>query len=294
MVGWTYPFIFLKKLGESFNCVFLVLEINKRQVIEMAIFSLKGKTALITGGGSGIGKAISTIFAERGASVHILDSDLNSAEQTSEEIQKLGFKATAYSVDISKYDEISTIVQLIGSKESIDILVNNAGIAHVGTIELTEEADLDQLYNVNVKGVYNCVKACIPLMKKARKGSIVNMGSVAGSVGINDRFAYSMSKGAVLSMTYSIAKDYLEYNIRCNSISPARVHTPFVDGFIKKNYPGKEKEMFEKLSKTQPIGRMGTPHEIAALALYLCSDEAGFITGSDYPIDGGFIKLNGK
>ena len=173
-------------------------------------------------------------------------------------------------------------------------MVNNAGIAHVGTVESTEEADFDRLYSVNVKGIFNCIKACIPLMKKAGKGSILNMGSVAASVGIKDRFAYSMTKGAVLSMTYSIAKDYLASNIRCNSISPARVHTPFVEGFIKKNYPGQEDEMFEKLSKTQPIGRMGTPIEIASLALFLCSDEAGFITGTDYPIDGGFIKLNGK
>jgi NAD(P)-dependent dehydrogenase (short-subunit alcohol dehydrogenase family) len=119
------------------------------------------------------------------------------------------------------------------------------------------------------------------------------MASIASSVGISDRFAYSMSKGAVLTMTYSVAKDYLDYGIRCNCISPARIHTPFVDGFIKKNYPGREDEMFEKLAKTQPIGRMGTPEEVANLALYLCSDEASFITGTDFPIDGGFIKLNG-
>jgi NAD(P)-dependent dehydrogenase (short-subunit alcohol dehydrogenase family) len=118
------------------------------------------------------------------------------------------------------------------------------------------------------------------------------MASVAGSVGITDRFAYSMSKGAVISMTLSVAKDFIKDGIRCNSISPGRVHTPFVDGFIKANYPGREQEMFEKLSKTQPIGRMATPDEIAYLALYLCSDEASFITGTDYPIDGGFIKLN--
>ena len=128
---------------------------------------------------------------------------------------------------------------------------------------------------------------------KEKGGVILNMASIASSVGISDRFAYSMSKGAVLTMTYSVAKDYINHNIRCNSISPARVHTPFVDGFIKKNYPGKEKEMFETLSKTQPIGRMGKPEEIANLALYLCSDEASFITGTDFPIDGGFIKLNG-
>lgn len=260
----------------------------------MSNFSLKGKTALITGGGSGIGKAIATTFANQGAKVHIFETDSNAVEQTVSEIQKKGNVAAAHIVDVTEFDQINTLVQSIAEKDSIDVLVNNAGIAHIGTVESTVEADFDRLFSVNVKGVFNCTKACIPYMKNAGKAAIVNMASIAGSVGIKDRFAYSMTKGAVLAMTYSIAKDFLEYNIRCNSISPARVHTPFVDGFITKNYPGQEKEMFEKLSKTQPIGRMGTPEEIAALALYLSSDEAGFITGTDYPIDGGFIKLNGK
>lgn len=260
----------------------------------MSNFSLKGKTALITGGGSGIGKAIATTFANQGAKILIFETDSNAAEQTVFEIQETGNAAEAHLVDVTEFDQINTLVQSIAEKDSIDVLVNNAGIPHIGTAESTAEVDFDRLYNVNVKGVFNCTKACIPFMKNAGKGAIVNMASIAGSVGIKDRFAYSMTKGAVLAMTYSIAKDFLEYNIRCNSISPARVHTPFVDGFISKNYPGQEKEMFEKLSKTQPIGRMGTPEEIATLALYLCSDEAGFITGTDYPIDGGFIKLNGK
>ena len=260
----------------------------------MAIFSLKGKIALITGGGSGIGKAIATTFAEQGASVHILENDINAADMAVKEIHQLGLTVTAHNVDVSIYNQVYSLVKSIGAIGSIDLLINNAGIAHVGNVESTEEADFDRLYNVNIKGVFNCTKACIPFMKKAGKGVIVNLGSAAGSVGHNDRFAYSMTKGAVLSMTYSIAKDYLDYNIRCNCISPARVHTPFVDGFIRKNYPGKEEEMFEKLSKTQPIGRMGSPKEIASLALYLCSDEAGFVTGTDYPIDGGFIRLNGN
>lgn len=260
----------------------------------MSNFSLKGKTALITGGGSGIGKAIATTFANQGAKVHIFETDSNAVEQTVSEIQKKGNVAAAHIVDVTEFDQINTLVQSIAEKDSIDVLVNNAGIAHIGTVESTAEADFDRLFSVNVKGVFNCTKACIPYMKNAGKAAIVNMASIAGSIGIKDRFAYSMTKGAVLAMTYSIAKDFLEYNIRCNSISPARVHTPFVDGFISKNYPGQEKEMFEKLSKTQPIGRMGTPEEIAALALYLSSEEAGFITGTDYPIDGGFIKLNGK
>lgn len=260
----------------------------------MSNFSLKGKTALITGGGSGIGKAIATTFANQGAKVHIFETDSNAVEQTVSEIQKKGNVASAHIVDVTEFGQINTLVQSIAEKDSIDLLINNAGIAHIGTVESTAEADFDRLFSVNVKGVFNCTKACIPYMKNAGKAAIVNMASIAGSIGIKDRFAYSMTKGAVLAMTYSIAKDFLEYNIRCNSISPARVHTPFVDGFISKNYPGQEKEMFEKLSKTQPIGRMGTPEEIAALALYLSSDEAGFITGTDYPIDGGFIKLNGK
>jgi NAD(P)-dependent dehydrogenase (short-subunit alcohol dehydrogenase family) len=136
------------------------------------------------------------------------------------------------------------------------------------------------------------MQAAIGFMKAQHKGVILNVASVASTVGITDRFAYSMTKGAVLTMTLSVAKDYVKHGIRCNSISPGRVHTPFVDGFLKANYPGQEEEMFEKLSKTQPIGRMAKPEEIAHLAVYLCSDEASFITGSDYAIDGGFIKLN--
>jgi len=170
--------------------------------------------------------------------------------------------------------------------------LNCAGVAHVGNLEKTAEADIDKLFQVNVKGVYNTMWACIPQMKARNSGVILNMASVAALVGIPDRFAYSMTKGAVIAMTQSVARDYISYGIRCNSISPARVHTPFVDGFLAKNYPGQEKEMFEKLSKTQPIGRMAEPDEIAKLALYLCSDEASFITGTDYPIDGGFVKLS--
>ena len=183
---------------------------------------------------------------------------------------------------------------LIADASTVDMLINNAGIAHVGNIEVCAAEDLDRLYEVNIKGVYNCAKACIPLMKDNGGGVILNMASIASTVGISDRFAYSMTKGAVLTMTYSIAKDYIDDNIRCNCISPARVHTPFVDGFIKKNYPDNEAEMFEKLSKTQPMGRMGKPQEVADLALFLCTDEASFITGSNYGIDGGYITLNSK
>lgn len=257
------------------------------------VFSLKGKTAIITGGGSGIGKAIATTFAKQGANVFILDFNAENGNTTVAEIEKDKGKASFYQCDVSNQEQVEGIFTEMAKTHNIDILVNNAGIAHVGNIENTNSDDLDRLYNVNIKGVYNGMKAAIPHFKKNKKGVIVNMASIASSVGISDRFAYSMTKGAVLTMTYSVAKDYVADGIRCNCISPARVHTPFVDGFIEKNYPDNQGEMFENLSKTQPIGRMGKPEEIAHLALYLCSDEASFITGSDFPIDGGFIKLNG-
>lgn len=259
----------------------------------MSKFSLEGKSAIITGGASGIGEAITTTFADQGAYVHILEFNAESGVQTVKDITEKGGKANFYECDVSNHKQVKDIVAEIAKNHKIDILINNAGIAHVGNVENTQEEDLDRIYNVNVKGVYNCLHAVVPVMKQQGGGVIINMASIASSVGISDRFAYSMSKGAALTMTYSVAKDYLEDGIRCNCISPARVHTPFVDGFIKKNYPGKEDEMFQALSKTQPIGRMGKPEEIANLALYLCSDEASFITGTDFPIDGGFIKLNG-
>jgi len=184
-------------------------------------------------------------------------------------------------------------LQRIFEKERVHILVNNAGIAHIGKLENTVEEDFDRIYRVNVKGFYNCMLATVGHMKANGGGVILNMASVAASVGLADRFAYSTSKGAVVAMTYSVAKDYVADNIRCNCISPARVHTPFVDGYLRKNYPDREQEMFQRLSQVQPIGRMGEPHEVAALALFLCSDEAGFITGVDYPIDGGFLNLRG-
>jgi len=259
----------------------------------MSKFSLKNKVAIVTGGGSGIGKAISKTFAEQGAYVHILDFNEENGNDTVQEIYAENHIAKFYKCDVSNPQNVNEIIKKITNDNRIDILVNNAGIAHVGNIEAVEEADLDRLYNVNIKGVYNCAKAVIPYFKKNNSGVIINMASIASSVGIDDRFAYSMTKGAVLTMTYSIAKDYVKEGIRCNCISPARVHTPFVDGFIKKNYPDNVDEMFGKLAATQPIGRMGKPEEIANLALFLASDEASFITGTDFPIDGGFIKLNG-
>lgn len=253
------------------------------------MFRLDDKVAVITGGGSGIGRAIAITFAKQGAIVHIIEMDMNAADAVLKEIEQLNGKAFAHHCNVSIQKEVVDVFENIGG---INILVNNAGIAHIGKADTTSEKDFDRLMQVNVKGVYNCIYAAIPQLRKANGGSIINMASIAAHIGLPDRFAYSAAKGAVMAMTLSVAKDYIKENIRCNSISPARVHTPFVDGFLNKSYPGHEAEMFEKLSKTQPIGRMGEPEEIAALALYLCSNEASFITGCDYPIDGGFIKLN--
>lgn len=253
------------------------------------MFSLQNKKAVVTGGGSGIGKAISVLFAKQGAEIHIIELTEESAKTAVDEIKAIGGKVFSYACNVASQEEVTATFEKIGN---INILINNAGIAHIGKVDTTPAADFDRVMEVNVKGVYNCLFAAIPQFRLSNGGVIINMASIAAWVGIPDRFAYSTAKGAVMAMTLSVAKDYIKENIRCNSISPARVHTPFVDGFISKNYAGKEAEMFEKLSQSQPIGRMGKPDEIAALALYLCSDEAGFITGCDYPIDGGFIKLN--
>jgi 2-keto-3-deoxy-L-fuconate dehydrogenase len=256
------------------------------------MFSLKNKTAIVTGGGSGIGKAICLLFARQGANICLLDIDEKGSLETIAQIKKESGMGEFFLCAVDNESSVQNTIRQIVDKHAPDILVNNAGIAHVGNVENTSPANFEKLYSVNVKGVYHLIKTCIPHMK-ARGGSIVNMASIAALVGLSDRFAYSMTKGAVAAMTISVAKDYIRYNIRCNSISPARVHTPFVDGFIAKNYPGLEDEMFKKLSASQPIGRMAKPEEVAGLALYLCSDEAAFITGTDYPLDGGFVKLNG-
>ena len=253
------------------------------------MFQLNGKIAVVTGSGSGIGKAVALLFAKQGAEVHVMDLNEEACNITVREIQESNGIAIAQVCDVTDQQRVKAIFSKIGK---VDILVNSAGISYIGNVENTTEADLDRLYNVNIKGVYNCLQAAVSIMKQNKAGVILNLASVAGIIGLPDRFAYSMTKAAVYSMTLSVARDYIHEGIRCNCISPARVHTPFVDGFIKKNYPGKEEEMFEKLSKTQPIGRMAKPEEIAYMILYLCSDEASFVTGCDYPIDGGAIKLN--
>ena len=246
---------------------------------------------MVTGAGSGIGRAVALRFADGGACVRLLDIDQKAVESVTSEISAKNGNAQAYNCDVTLLQSVNSTFQKIAKERHIDILVNNAGISHIGNLQSTSEEDFDRVFSVNVKGMYNCMCAAVPQMMSNGGGTILNMASIAGTAGLADRFAYSMSKGAVLSMTYSVAKDYLAYNIRCNCISPARVRTPFVESFVRQHYAGRESEMLENLNRSQPIGRMGDPCEIAALALFLCSKEADFVTGSDYPIDGGFFTL---
>lgn len=249
---------------------------------------LAGKHALVTGAGSGIGAAIALRLAAEGAHVTILEAREEAGESTAALIREGGGAVRVIAADVSNTDAMRTAFEKL---ERLDLLINNAGIAHVGNVLNTAAADLDRLYAVNVKGVYHGLHFGVPKLLAAGGGAIVNLASIASKVALPDRFAYSMTKGAVLTMTLSVARDFVDRGIRCNCVCPARVHTPFVDGFLAKNYPGKEKEMFAKLAAAQPIGRMGTPHEIAGLVAYLCSDEAAFVTGSAYDIDGGTTLL---
>lgn len=254
------------------------------------MFELPGKVAVVTGAASGIGAAIATLFARQQAHVVVVDVDGTAASEMATRIRDGGGRAEAAGCNVADSVEVARVFGgLDGIHGRVDILVNNAGVAHVGTIEQTSEADLDRLYQVNVKGVFLCSRAAVPIMVRQGGGVILNMASIASLVGVPDRFAYSMSKGAVLTMTMSIAIDYMKRGVRCNCICPARIHTPFVDNFVARYYPGREQEMLQQLSSYQPIGRMGTPEEVASLALYLCSDEASFVTGQAYPIDGGVL-----
>jgi 2-keto-3-deoxy-L-fuconate dehydrogenase len=254
------------------------------------MFRLDGKIAAVTGAGSGIGRAIANTFTNAGARVFVLERDTRAGEETAADIRAKGGTSTAIDCDVTSAQSVQAAFGRIDREAPrLDILVNNAGIAHIGTVEHTSEGDLDRIYAVNVKGLFLCSQAAVARMKRAGGGAILNLASIASLIGLVDRFAYSMSKGAVLAMTRSIAVDFIGDKIRCNCVCPARVHTPFVDGYLKNTYPGREAEMFKQLSEYQPVGRMGTPEEVAALALYLCSDEASFITGQAYPIDGGVL-----
>jgi 2-keto-3-deoxy-L-fuconate dehydrogenase len=252
---------------------------------------LIGKTAIITGGASGIGLAIARAFAAQGAAVFLVDQNEQGATAAALSIGESGGWARALGCDVSDGPSVRRAFGPVFARGPVDILVNCAGVAHVGTAGTTSEEDFDRILRINVRGVYLCTRAVLDPMKRQGGGVILNLASIAASAGLPDRFAYSTSKGAVLAMTFSVARDYLGDKIRCNAISPARVHTPFVDGFVAKNYPGREAEMMETLGRAQPIGRMAEPREVASLAVWLCSDEAGFVTGANYPLDGGFVNL---
>ena len=256
------------------------------------MFSLKGKSAVVTGAGSGIGQAIALALAKQGAFVDVLEIDGQAAGETVEQIRSAGGQAEATQCDVADHSQVQDVFDALGqARGGLDCLVNNAGIAHVGNIIDTSEADFDRVMSVNLKGVFNCLKGGVRQMLKSEGGSIVNIASTVATMAINDRLAYSTSKGGVLAMTYSVAKDHLHDNIRCNAIQPGRIHTPFVDGFIAENYPDNQKEMLRKLSDYQPVGRMGKPEEVAAMAVFLCSDEASFITGAPFPVDGGTLYV---
>jgi 2-keto-3-deoxy-L-fuconate dehydrogenase len=255
------------------------------------MFNLGGKVAVVTGGGSGIGRAIATLFGAQGAHVVVVDLDGGAADASAAAITAAGGRADAVPCDVSDAARVKATFDLIVERaRRLDILINNAGVAHVGNIERTPEDEFDRLYRVNVKGVYLCCQAAVPVMVRQGGGVILNMASIVSFIGVADRFAYAMSKGAVLTMTKSVAIDYVKQNVRCNCICPARIRTPFVDGFVKKNYPGREAAVLQELSEYQPMGRMGSPEEVAYLALYLCSDEASFVTGQAYPLDGGVLN----
>jgi NAD(P)-dependent dehydrogenase (short-subunit alcohol dehydrogenase family) len=244
--------------------------------------------AVVTGAASGIGAAIARRFAVDGAHVFVLDIDRTGAAGTRDAIRATGGGADAIECNVADPESVEACFSQL---PRIDILVNNAGIGHVGNVEGTSAADFDRLFAVNVRGVFHCLRAALPRMRAQSRGVILNIGSVAARVGIEDRFAYSATKGAVHAMTLSVARDYLAHNIRCNCLCPARIHTPFVDAYLARHFAGREAETFAQLSKWQPIGRMGTPDEVAALAAFLCSDEAAFITGTAIDIDGGVVSL---
>lgn len=249
---------------------------------------IENPIVVVTGGGSGIGRATSIAMAAQGFDIRIFDLSPEGAEETLDLVRGAGGKGAFSQVDVS--DTESVRVAFSGLPR-LDALINNAGVAHVGNVLDATPEDIDRLYRINIRGVYHCLHFGLPVMLRHGGGSIVNLASIASKVGIPDRFAYSMTKGAVLSMTLSVARDFVDKGVRCNCVCPARVHTPFVDGFIAKTYPGHEAEMFAKLSAGQPIGRMGTPSEVASLIAFLCSPQASFITGSAYDIDGGFTLL---
>jgi 2-keto-3-deoxy-L-fuconate dehydrogenase len=249
----------------------------------MAMFRLDGKTSLVTGAGSGIGEEIALSFARQGAFVWVVDSNEPRAAATANAIKAAGGKADHATVDIS---DPAAVLALASRLPALDVLVNNAGIGHVGTLRETAAADLDRLYSVNVRGTFNCCKAFVPAMLVNRRGSVINLASIAGIVAVRERLAYTVSKFGIVGLTKSLALDHSHEGVRFNCICPGRVETPFVKGRLAE-YPDPEKA-YREMSSTQLNGRMARPEEIAAAALYLAADESEMVTGSSLMIDGGW------
>ena len=251
------------------------------------MFDLTGKVVLITGAASGIGEAIAKTMASRNAFVYVADIDRENGSRVVAEIDDSGGEAKFLELNVTSESECIEGARLVHAEHGkLDILVNNAGIGHVGTIENTTGDDLDRLYAVNVRGMFDLTKAFIPGMRERRYGVIVNMSSVGGVAAVKERLAYCVTKFAVVGFTKCLALDYAADGIRANCICPGRVETPFVKARINE-YPD-PKKAYREMAATQAVGRMGTPEEIAAAALYLASDEAAFVTGTALLIDGGF------
>ncbi len=246
-------------------------------------FRLDGKTALITGGASGIGKQTVLALAANGARVLVGDIDENAARCLASEIDS----ASALPIDVTDPESVAAALE---SVDSLDILVNNAGIGHVGTVEECSLDDWRRVMQVNVEGMFLVTRAALPLLLKSERPCIVNIGSVAGLVGVKRRFAYCASKGAVVSMTRSLAADFAG-RLRVNCVCPGTVDTPFVEAYLEKYHSHEKAEVRRQLDARQPVGRVGKPEEIAHLVLYLCSDEAEFVHGSMMAIDGGWTAL---
>lgn len=251
------------------------------------MFSLTAKTALVTGGGSGIGEATARVLAGAGAHVYVADRDVAAATRVATAITESGRVATPLDLDVTNDDACRAAATSIAREHgAIDVLVNNAGIGHVGTIEQTAPEDLDRLYTVNVRGVFQVTKAFLPAMLARGKGSIVNLASIGGIVGIRDRLAYCTTKFAVVGLTKAMALDHARQGVRVNCVCPGRVETPFVTARLRE-YPDPE-AAYREMASTQAVGRMASADEIAGAILYLASDEAAFITGSALIIDGGW------